>query len=51
MDKWSGGFAYFWQKFYKISNTKNDFSLVHKLHRYTKTKILVHNNFLQKEEP
>jgi len=51
MDKWSGGFAYFRQKFPKISKTRNEFSLVHKLHNYTKTKILIHNNILQKEEP
>jgi len=39
MDKWSEGSAYFRQKFPKIIKTKNEFSLVHKLHNYTKTKI------------
>jgi len=51
MDKLSGGVAYFRQKFPQIIKTRNEFSLVHKLHIYTKTNILIHNNILQKEEP
>jgi len=45
------GFAYLRQKFPKISEVKKkEFLLVHKLHKYLKTKTLAQNYILQREE-
>ena len=45
MDKAREGFAYLKQKFSKINEAKikDEFSLVHKLYNYSKTKTLVQN--------
>ena len=45
MDKGREGFAYLRQKFSKINEAKikDEFSLVHKLYNYSKTKTLVQN--------